>query len=210
MTNDKIIFASGHPDYANEAAILIYDSSHEILDFMFKDKDIAINALVKLYKKKKGHFSHKFSTIAMKDKEIVGLELGYSKKDLDKQDLIGGIYLLISSPLSLWWHIITKVGPVVDNYVPKASEGSYYLNNLAVNTKKRSGGVGRLLLENITKRAKKSGYSNIEGDVTKVNIRAIKFYEKNGYVQISESNNQEEYKKLGLPPLVRIIKKLNI
>jgi ribosomal protein S18 acetylase RimI-like enzyme len=207
MDHPNITFIPGHPNDAEVAATLIYESSHELLGFMFQGRETAIRVLTKLYKKKHGHFSHVFSRLAIIDGQVVGLELGYGQDQLVKQEWIGGVLMLLHTPLSLWWHLLVKVGSVVDNYVPKPTPGSYYLNNLAVATEKRSAGIGRILLEESMRHAKASGYRSFEGDVTKVNTRAIKFYEEQGLTQLSESCHQEAYEKLGLPPLIRMMHK---
>ena len=63
---------------------------------------------------------------------MVGIEIGYDKNQLARQDLIGSVLLLLKSPVSIWWHLISKTSSVIDSYVPKPGEDAYYINNIAV------------------------------------------------------------------------------
>lgn len=207
MNKSAIVIEPGTPSFSLEAGKLIYESSHELMDFMFSGQEVAEKTLAVLYQKKRGHFSHVFSTTAMKENQFVGIELGYDKNQLAKQDLIGGILLLLKSPPSIWWHVITKVGSVVDGYVPKPGDDAYYINNIAVSSACRGGGIGLLLLEDAIRRANENGYRCVELDVTSVNEGAIRFYEKHGFAAVSESGSRELHEKYGLPPLIRMVRK---
>ncbi|MDA0782503.1 MAG: GNAT family N-acetyltransferase [Proteobacteria bacterium] len=205
---NNIIIKPGSSSFSSAAAKLIYESSHELLNFMFKDQETAEKVLAKLYRKNKGHFSNVFSTVVEMEGEIVGLELGYDKGQLAKQDLIGSISLLLNSPFSIWWHLIAKTGRIIDGYVPKPSDRIYYINNIAVSDRCRGKGVGKKLLEYTIEKAKNNGYSAVELDVTSVNENAIGFYKKHGFVEVSKSGSQELMTKYGLPPLIRMVHKL--
>ena len=204
---NNIIIKSGDPSFSSGAAKLIYESSHELLNFMFKSQSTAEKVLEKLYRKNRGHFSYVFSTVVEMDGEIIGLELGYDKEQLAKQELVGSILLLLNSPRSIWWHLIAKTGRVIDSYVPKPSYKTYYINNIAVSTKSRGSGIGKHLLEDIINRANHKCYDGIELDVTAVNENAIEFYKKHGFVEVSKSCTEDLMKIYGLPPLIRMVRK---
>jgi ribosomal protein S18 acetylase RimI-like enzyme len=201
----KTTIKPGEGKDASVAAELIYESSHELLGFMFKDHATACKVLAKLYRKKRGHFSHSFVHTAAIDGAVVGAELGYDKATLSKQDLPGTIWLMLSSPVRLWLHLALKVGPAVGKYVPKPSDNSYYINNIAVSSACRGKGVGQQLIEDIKRRAKQAGYTSVELDVTSVNQGAIGFYQKQGFKAVSESGSKELHEQYGLPPLVRMV-----
>lgn len=204
MTNTNVKIKTGaSTDYA-EAKSLIYESSHELLNFMFATRETAESVLGKLYQKSRGHFSHVFSTVAVQNERVVGVQLGYDQDQLAKQDLNGSILLLISSPASRWWHLITKTGPVLSKYIPKPSTGTYYINNIAVSSRCRGGGIGKQLLFHTLNAAKEKGYKGVELDVTSVNGGAIGFYKAHGFMAESESGNAQLHKLYGLPPLIRM------
>lgn len=190
---------------ADIASNLIYDSGHELFDFMFDDQDTSVTIIKKLFKKERGYFSYAFSTVLLSEGDVVGVQLGYDLEQLEKQKLIGGMHLFLCSPISKWWHIIKDVSSVLDEYVPDPSEGSYYINNIAVSSASRGGGLGTTLLKDTLARAQDRGYQSVELDVTEVNEGAIRFYEKYGFVAVSRSGDEQLYKKHGLPPLVRMI-----
>ncbi len=196
---------TGRNNDADVASYLIYDSSHELFDFMFEDKDTALKIIKKLFKKERGYFSYVFSTVLLSDGDVVGVQLGYDLEQLEKQKLIGGVHLFLCSPMAKWWHILKDVSSVLDEYVPDPSKGSYYINNIAVSSDYRGEGLGTTLLKNILDRAQCRGYRSVELDVTAVNEGAIRFYEKHGFVAVSRSGDMDLYKKHGLPPLLRMI-----
>lgn len=206
--NNNVSFRPGEPSMCSDASVLIYQSSHELLDFMFSNKTIAEKVLRELYKKKRGHFGCQFSTIALLDSKVVGIELGYDKDQLSKQALIGSVLLMLASPLSIWWHLAATVGSVVDNYVPAPGGGTYYINNIAVSPECRGQGIGKLLVMDTINRSTEAGYKAVELDVTAVNESAVRFYEKNGFIKVSESGDQQLFERYGLPPLIRMVRKL--
>ena len=206
--DERVTFHPGDPSKSSDACRLIYQSSHELLDYMFADKDTAEKILSKLCRKKYGHFGYSFSTVAQIDKRVVGIELGYDKTQLQKQQLIGNVMLMLASPFSLWWHLAIKAGKTIDGYVPMPTEGAYYINNIAVSPEHHGQGIGSLLLKEIISRSVKAGYQKVELDVTSVNVRAIGFYESHGFIQESESGDKKLMDECGLPPLVRMVKTL--
>ncbi|HIE77902.1 MAG TPA: hypothetical protein EYP92_03645, partial [Candidatus Thioglobus sp.] len=62
---------TGRNNDADVASYLIYDSSHELFDFMFEDKDTALKIIKKLFKKERGYFSYVFSTVLLSDGDVV-------------------------------------------------------------------------------------------------------------------------------------------
>ena len=193
----------GDPDIAEAAASLIYESSHELMDFMFRDRALAERVLAKLFRKTGGHFSHRFATMAALDGRTVGLELGYDRDQLAAQDLQGGLNLLTNSPVSLWPRLLTTVRSVTADYVPAPSEGAYYINNIAVTPDCRGHGVGAQLLRAACERAARDGYDTIELDVTETNDGAIGFYKAHGFEIVSRSGSADLHGTHGLPLLLR-------
>lgn len=77
-----IRFFPAEPSQAARLAVLIYESSHELLDFMFSGRARAEAALTKLLQQPGGHFGHRFATVMLADDEIGGVVLGYDRKQL--------------------------------------------------------------------------------------------------------------------------------
>lgn len=171
---------------------------------MFADRATAEETIRKLYAYQHGHFSYRFSTLAIQDNQVVGLQLGYDHDQLAQEEFIGSLLLFFNSPTKRWWPLVKKIGPILADYVPQPTSNSYYINNIAVSSSCRGGGIGKLLLANTLKHAELSGYQCVELDVTSVNEAAIRFYEKNGFATVSTSGNEILHNNYGLPPLIRM------
>lgn len=189
---------------AGDMAPLIYDSSHELLSFMFINRERAEAILTRLLTYSGGHFGNKFATLIELNGKVIGVEIGYSRLQLESQDLIGALNMFRASPIRLWPHIVGKVRKALDGYVPLPSSNAYYINNIAVDSSVRGSGVGRLLLEYVINKARKEGFCCVELDVTESNSNAIKFYERNGFRYVSTSGSDAIEKLYGLPRLYRM------
>ena len=189
---------------AAAVASLIFDTSHEMLVFMFGDRHTAEQALARLSRRVSGHFAYRHATLALRGDEVLGLELGYDAAQLERQALPGALWLLLSTPPRLWWHLARTVGRVVDGYVPKPSPDAYYINNLGVVPKCRGQGIGEALLKQVLARSAAAGYAAVELDVTRPNAGAIRFYRRQGFVEVSESGSRALETRYGLPWLVRM------
>jgi hypothetical protein len=53
------------------AAALLYDSSPELLQFMFRAPSTATAVLARLYRMSFGHFSHRFAQVAITEGKVV-------------------------------------------------------------------------------------------------------------------------------------------
>lgn len=201
---EQIVFEKCKVNDGLVASPMLYASVHELMDFMFQDKKVAERVLSKLLKFKRGHFSHQFITVAKVEGEILGLELGYDRGEMSKQDLLGALYMLLSSPLIKWPHLILKTSSALNGYVLPPSAEAYYINNLAVSEESRGQGLGKKLLSYTIDKAKEAGYKFVDLDVTEPNKGAISFYEREGFVHISTSGTDELMSKYGLPKLLRM------
>ena len=64
-TDLDVRFEPADATHAKDLAPLIFESSHELLEFMFGDRASAEAALTKLIARPNGHFSYKFTTLLM-------------------------------------------------------------------------------------------------------------------------------------------------
>ncbi len=192
------------PDHVDTAAALIYESSHELLSFMFNGPKHALSALRKLLCCPRGHFGGDFVTLLCVDGEVAGVELGYSRQQLQSQEFVGTLNMFRYVPLLKWLHLIGDVRKALDDYVPPPSHDAYYINNIAVDDKLRGQGFGKQLLQYTIDRAKKQGFTSIELDVTEPNAAAINFYKNFGFDHTDTSGTAELEKTYGLPRLFRM------
>ena len=190
------------------AAALLYDSSPELLQFMFRAPSTATAVLARLYRMSFGHFSHRFAQVAITEGKVVGISLGYGAGELSRESFRGSAGLLLNSPPALWWHLVTRVSSIVADYVQPPASGSFYLNNLAVDANFRGRGIGCDLLREACARAQESGYQQVELDVASTNAGAIRLYRACDFEDISRSEACENWQKYSLPPLLRMCKNL--
>ena len=182
----------------------IYDSSHELMNFIFVDKQTALSVLHKLVAQPKGLFSYRFGWLYNHNDITQGAVLGYSRQQLQQQELTGAIQLLFASPLHLKWHILTTVRKALANYVPLPSNDAFYINNVAVFSNARGQGLGTSLLDDLCHQLKQQGYRCVELDVTFCNKGAIRFYQRYGFYQVSQSGSEALSQQYGLPLLLRL------
>lgn len=197
-------FREASPAVADAIGPLIYDSAHELLDFMFGGRERAEAALGRLLRIPRGHFGYGFAETALIGNQVVGVSLGYDKRQLASQELYGTINMFRAAPWSLWPHLVTRVGPALSGYVPPPSGDAFYINNIAVDTRHRGTGLGRKLLDHVIERARGNGYRCVELDVTERNTGALRFYERYGFRRVSQSGSEAVTRKYGLPVLRRM------
>lgn len=202
--NDSLKFRAAKPEQAEILAPLIYNSSHELLDFLFGGKEQAIRGLAKLIARAQGHFSYRFAHVLMRNADIVGVELGYDQAQLAAQELPGALYMPLAMPLTRWPHLMVTANRALSNYVPPPSANAYYINNIAISESERGGGLGRQFLDQVVARAKSRGYTSIELDVTAINEGAIRFYQRYGFVLCGTSGSAALMGQHGLPILNRM------
>jgi FAD/FMN-containing dehydrogenase/ribosomal protein S18 acetylase RimI-like enzyme/SAM-dependent methyltransferase len=203
-TAPSIRFVPAEPSQAAQLATLIYESSHELLDFMFGGRARAEAALARLLKRPGGHFGHQFARVMLADGEVAGVVLGYDRKELSGEELRGALNTFRATPASRWPHLLGSVGRALSGYVPPPSPDAFYINNIAVDGSKRGMGLGGKLLQQVVESSRAKGYRCIELDVTAPNEGAIAFYRKHGFRSISESGTDKHESRYGLPKLVRM------
>jgi hypothetical protein len=114
-------FAPAQPARAAALATLVYESSHELLDFMFGGRLQAEAALTRLLRKSGGHFGYRFATTMAAGNDIAGVELGYGSRQLAAEELRGTRNMFHAMPLARWPHLVTRVSRALSGYVPRGS-----------------------------------------------------------------------------------------
>ena len=204
MTEADIRFQPAEPFHADALAPLIFDSSHELLEFMFGSREGAEVGLGKLLRRADGHFGCKFATMLLVGGDIVGVELGYDREQLAAQEFAGAMNMMRAMPLRRWPHLMGRVNRALSGYVMPPSADAYYINNIAVDDSRRGMGLGRRFLDHVVDTARARGYRCIELDVTDINDGGIRFYERYGFRRIAESGTRATVETYGLPRLIRM------
>ncbi|MEM7500383.1 MAG: GNAT family N-acetyltransferase [Pseudomonadota bacterium] len=204
MNDVDLQFQLARSEHAKDIAPLVYESSHELLDFMFGGRSGAEAGLTTLLRKSDGHFGHRFATLMLLGDEVVGVELGYDRQQLAGQEFAGALNMLRAMPLTRWPHLTVRVNQALAGYVMPPAADAYYINNIAVDSSKRGMGLGRRFLDHIADRARRNGYRCVELDVTDINEGGIRFYERYGFRKVAESGTAAKAEKYGLPKLLRM------
>ncbi len=203
MTQD-VQFVPGQPQHAQALAGLLYESAHELMDFMHGSREDAEAVLRQLLRRRSGHFGYGFCTVMMSAGEVAGVELGYDRATLSAQDVPGALAMLRAARVTRWPHLVATVGRVIAAYVSPPARDAYYINNIAVGQERRGQGLGEALLLHVLERARGAGYRCVELDVTEANEGAIRFYRRHGFHAVSESGSQTFLRRYGLPRLKRM------
>jgi ribosomal protein S18 acetylase RimI-like enzyme len=204
LTESTPEFRPCDPGYADGVAALVYESSPELLDFMFASRPKAEAVLKKLLSLPKGQFGYQFATVMLSDGAVAGVVLGYDRTQLSAQALPGAINMLRATPLSRWLHLIGTVNKALSGYVPPPSTDAYYINNIAVDGARRGLGLGARLLDQAIDTARAAGYRSVELDVTESNDGAIRFYQRFGFNRVAVSGSDALMQKYTLPKLNRM------
>jgi ribosomal protein S18 acetylase RimI-like enzyme len=157
-----IRFRPAEPSQAATLAVLIYESSHELLDFMFGGRAGAEAALSRLLARRGGQFGCRFATVMLADDEIAGVVLGYDRSELAAQALPGAVNALRATPASRWAHLAGPVSRALSGYVPPPSPDAFYINNIAVDSSRRGLGLGGRLLHHVVETCRARGYRCID------------------------------------------------
>ncbi len=208
ITGSKIILRDGGQDDFLKAGKLIYSTGGYFFDYIFeyKKKNI-VDILGELYKKEKGVFSHRFSTLAIVDNNVVGIELGYNREIKFLHTLFDIYYVAIShKPMEVMGmlyrnHQIKKI-------LTKIKKDSYYIAHLAVSPEVHRNGIGSKLVGNAIIKARKGGYKTCSLDVSIKNDPGLRLYEKLGFKIVKEIRDHGLEKKYGLHGQYRMIKKI--
>jgi len=201
---DGIKFFAASEKHAKSITTFIYQSVHELMDFMFGNQKLAEAILNRLLKYSSGQFGYRYVTVMKDGEATVGVVLGYSRQEFLAAELPGAINMLRAVPVSRWFYLATTVNKVLSNYVPPPATDAFYINNIAIDEKVRGKGYGSKLLVYVIEQARDKNFRCIELDVTHINESAIRFYQRKGFSIVSESGSQALFDQHKLPVLKRM------
>jgi ribosomal protein S18 acetylase RimI-like enzyme len=171
-----------------DIAELIYQTEPELTKLFFgRNKTKAIQRIIKLIRKKSNSFSYNIIFLAHERNKVVGIVIGSSGKEINKDeerkeitntlDFFGSMRLLIYDKLIVRRMLTSEI---------KADE--YYISVLCVNKKYQRKGIGKNLINNVKQIAKEKKCTRIILDVSTNNTNAITFYKKLGFKIYDEIN----------------------
>lgn len=90
---------------------------------------------------------------------------------------------------------LIDIGSIAGQIIHYGRNHNYYLESILIFPFYHGSGLAAKALARVEDIAKKCG-ANVELQVFKVNTRAIRFYEKNGYCRVGDSEFHYQYMKL--------------
>jgi len=209
MTNidRQITYRKGLLKDSDFVVPLIYSTGDYLFNHVFGGKQESIKILASLYKKRRGIFSHIFTTIAEYEGQPIGVELGYSGKQHFIHSIPNVLYIIMHAPFSNIIKIIWR-----NIHIQKISKRipwkGYYIAHFAIHPDSQRKGFGKNMLTYVLRTTLSYGYKNCYLDVSKNNTAAINLYKKNGFhIQDKLDHNFLE-KNYGLYGRYRMGKKI--
>ena len=206
---NEIAVRPSRPEDALVAGELIYSTSPYFFDHVFgDDKRKTCQLLERLYKKTTGIFSHRFSTVAENDGEVVGLVLGYNGWQRHHHSLLNDFYVLTRySPAKIVWMLYRDFH--VKKFIKRIPHGSYYIAHVAVLPAFQHHGVGHVLLTRVIEKVKVTGYASCSLDASVKNEVAVKLYQDMGFAitkTVRHKKLEEKYHLQGQHRMMKLLK----
>jgi len=175
---DNIVIRKGRTEDAQDFSQLILLSTVNFFPSIFAC-DVE-EVMRKVFQQPGNLFSFEHSYFIEVNGKIAGMVLGYNWEQKRREELYTGLLLV----KYLKWNFFTRIFYLLktEGIVGKISENEYYLSNIAVYPEFRALGLGTKLFSKIKRESKKTGANKIVLDVETSNKRAIKLYEKLGYI----------------------------
>ncbi|MEA2087206.1 MAG: N-acetyltransferase [Candidatus Caldatribacteriota bacterium] len=175
---DNIIIRKGRPEDVQDFSQLILLSTATFFPLLFASNTEEI--MRNLFQQPGNLFSFEHSYFIEVNGKIAGMALGYSWEQKRREELHTGLLLV----KYLKWNFLTRIFYFLkaQGIVGKLAEKEYYLSNIAVYPEFRGLGVGTKLLSVIERESEKTCNNKIILDVETNNKKAIKLYERLGYI----------------------------
>ncbi|MDJ0580121.1 GNAT family N-acetyltransferase [Crocosphaera sp.] len=173
---NHVVFRPACPDDALEVAKLAILAGGGIFEFLLEDfvKDISLENLVALeVKKETGNLSYIQTEVAELNGKIIG---SLKSTDANQEDITKEEKDFLPSEKLDW----------LKNLFSDRTKEGYYINSLAVNSNYRKQGIGKKLIDNVKDKAKQNNDSFLTLHVWSDNVRAIKFYENQGFKAVKQ------------------------
>lgn len=177
---DNIVIRKGRAEDAQDFSHLFLLSAPIFWPSLF-GANVA-EVMKNLFQQPRNLFSFEHSCFIEVNGKIAGMSLGYNWEKKRREKLYTGLLLVKYLKWSLFARFFDWLK--VQNMMRKVGENKYYLQNIAVYHELRGLGLGKKLLFEIEREAKKTGSNKIVLDVETSNKRAFKLYERIGYINI--------------------------
>jgi ribosomal protein S18 acetylase RimI-like enzyme len=132
-------------------------------------------------------FSHNLSTVAVLGGRVVGIVVTATADEWRRRRIRTGLAMLGAAGVRSGWRLIRR-GPLEERLMPPIAAGALYLAAMAVESRHRRKGIGARLIGHAIEQARTEGLPVVALDVRRDNVDAIRLYEHQGFVTVSDNH----------------------
>jgi ribosomal protein S18 acetylase RimI-like enzyme len=205
VANGNVTLQPATPELAGVVPDLLSATDPKLFSHLVGGRKDVLRAWISvLWAAPDNNFSHELAVVAVRDGDLLGLELGYpgsAKKSLGRRNGELSLELLDEETLA---NIRTTAHQGLGYFTPHVPDKSYYLMFLSVAEAARNQGVGSRLLDNAFERARAAGLKSVHLDVFEGNP-ARRLYERAGMKALVETRVPGLEHDHGIPPHHRMV-----
>jgi len=209
---EEIVIRPARPEDAPQAAYLMYLSGPSFaLAILGGPESRAVGVLRKLFPIPHHLYSHTYAFVAEAKGKVVGLFLGFDRKEWEAARRamgreLGFKWFRIVRP----WHLPRMILPLLDlarTFEP-LSEEDYLIQMLAVLPEMRRRGIATKLMEFAAEQARSKGLKRLVLDVLIENEGARRFYEHAGFRAVKTVTDPHFCRRFGVRGSIRMVRPL--
>lgn len=211
MTTNDIALRPGAPEGGGRIAELVWTTGAVSYDYIFGGRNRFDRFVGRSWETPDTYFGHSEATVAVRDGEIVGVEIGFDgARNYRTRANVGPVAASLMADGGLDAGELTGVIERADkaSYLnPYVPDHAYYVLALAVVPAVRGSGVGARLLRHAIERGRRLGCRELHLDVLSDNP-AVAFYRAHGLVTMAETIAPEPCRAHGIPMEMRMARPL--
>jgi ribosomal protein S18 acetylase RimI-like enzyme len=188
------------------ASELIYLTMGKMADYLFGagDEWKARDVLKHLFRNKSNRFSHQFTDVAISSGNIIGLMISYSYRTMKSLEFPMAYQLALKHGLFRFFQFLKRALPL--SGIQEAGRDEYFISNIAVLPSFQRQGIGKLLLFQAEKTARKSGFRKLSLTVDVENGQARKLYEWTEFRILKTITIESLNQRIGYQGYYRMVK----
>jgi ribosomal protein S18 acetylase RimI-like enzyme len=205
VANGEVVLQPATPEFADVVPDLIYETDPTIFSSIVGGRtEVLTRWISALWTAPGNDFSHEFARVAVRDGELLGLELGFAGSDKERLGHKNAELSRGSLDVESLAHMREAMGRGIRYLTPYVPHRVYYLMFLSVAETGRNQGIGGQLLQNAIERARGAGLRSVHLDVYAGNP-AIRLYERAGMEIFVETRVPSLERGQGIPPHYRMV-----
>ena len=202
---ESLILRPAEPKDAPQAAALFYSTGHPAFNLAFGSQDKAISIIRRLFARPGNPMSFEHTTVAELKGQVIGI-LTVTDRTIEAQTQpqMGAELLRICGPLPLLARLPIHLR--LQRLTRLAQDGELCIEDIAVAPQVRGKKIGRLLMQEAERLARRKSYTLISLYVLRDNFQAIGFYHRLGYVCDEERTDCWLARRYGFRGFLRMVK----